>query len=337
MLLMHLKQKWGVKMRIFLFLAIFFITTNTYAHQYSLKPAEEMSMEDFETLFADVNNWGRWGKDDQLGTLNNIDAAKMVLASKLVKEGISISMEFPITEKGDPFNPEPLQHEVMINDEISIDVQNINFHGFTLTHMDAVNHFSYKGKMYNGFPFKLNDLGKFEHLGPDVVAEKGIFTRGVLIDFASFFNVDYLEPGHAITINDFIEWEKEMGVTIQKGDAVLIRTGRWEKVSKDGNWNASELIAGLHATTVKFLKERDISIIGCDGVTDVVPSGLEQKPFPIHDLVIAGMGMPILDNLNLDEVAEQAVKLDRHTFLFVASPLKIPGGTGSPLNPLAIF
>tara|TARA_B100001057_G_scaffold291628_1_gene291713 strand:+ start:16797 stop:17771 length:975 start_codon:yes stop_codon:yes gene_type:complete len=320
------------------FLIFALISTSVFAHQYSLSSAKELTAEDFEKLFTETNNWGRWGKEDQLGTLNNIDSKKIIQAASLVRDGISISMEFPITEKGDPFNPEPFEHEVTINqDGASFDTQNINFHGFTLTHMDAVNHFSYKGKMYNGFPFKLNDNGKFDHLGPEVVAEKGIFTRGVLVDFAAFFNVDYVQPGHAITVNDFIEWEKEMGVTIQKGDALLIRTGRWTKVNKDGSWNTAELSAGLHASTIKFLKERDIAIVGCDGVTDVVPSGVQGKAFPMHDLVIAGMGMPMLDNLNLDPVAEQAKKLKRHTFLFVASPLKIPGGTGSPLNPLAIF
>ena len=105
-------------MKNFLFLVFFLISSNAYAHQYSLEPAKKLSMEDFEELFSDVNNWGRWGKDDQLGTLNNIDASKRVIAAKLVKEGLSVSMEFPITEKGDPFNPEPLQHDVMINDGV---------------------------------------------------------------------------------------------------------------------------------------------------------------------------------------------------------------------------
>ena len=104
-----------------------------------------------------------------------------------------------------------------------------------------------------------------------------------------------------------------------------------------GPWNFVARAAGSHASVAKWLKARDVAVIGCDGVSDVMPSGVEGLLNPLHELVLVGLGMPILDNLDLDEVAEAAIERNRFEFLFVGAPLRVPGGTGSPLNPLAIF
>ncbi|MEE4283673.1 MAG: cyclase family protein, partial [Pseudomonadales bacterium] len=132
-------------------------------------------------------------------------------------------------------------------------------------------------------------------------------------------------------------WEKQSGVTISSGDVLLIRTGRWAKVEQHGQYNFLAAAAGMHASVAAWLKARDVAVIGCDGVSDVMPSGVEGLVNPLHELVLVGLGMPILDNLDLEAVAEQATRSGRSTFLFVGAPLRVPGGTGSPLNPLAIF
>jgi kynurenine formamidase len=152
-----------------------------------------------------------------------------------------------------------------------------------------------------------------------------------------FLGVDYLEPGSAITIADLEAWEKQSGVTVGQGDVLLIRTGRWAKVAKDGQWNFLQKAAGLHASVAAWLKARDVAVIGCDGVSDVMPSGVEGLANPLHELVLVGLGLPILDNLDLEALSQTAAKHKRSTFLYVGAPLRVPGGTGSPLNPLAVF
>ncbi|MCZ6708944.1 MAG: cyclase family protein, partial [Gammaproteobacteria bacterium] len=149
--------------------------------------------------------------------------------------------------------------------------------------------------------------------------------------------VDYLEPGSVITIEDLEAWEKKTGIRVRSGDVLLVRTGRWERVRQEGQWNFLESAAGMHASVAPWLKARDVVMIGCDGVSDVMPSGFENKLNPLHELVIVGLGMPILDNLDLDALARASASRGRWEFLFVGAPLRVPGGTGSPLNPLAIF
>ena len=149
--------------------------------------------------------------------------------------------------------------------------------------------------------------------------------------------VDYLEAGTAITAEDLERWEKKTGIRIGSGDVLLVRTGRWEQVRQKGQWNFVAKAAGMHASVAKWLKERDVALIGCDGVSDVMPSGVEGLVNPLHELVLVGLGLRILDNLDLDAVAAAARERNRWEFLFVGAPLRVPGGTGSPLNPLAIF
>ena len=162
-------------------------------------------------------------------------------------------------------------------------------------------------------------------------------TRGGLVDMARQKGVDYLEPGTAITVQDLESWEDDTGVSLGTGDVLLIRTGRWEAMRQLEQWNFVEKAAGLHASVARWLKERDIAAIGSDGVNDVMPSNVEGLVNPLHELVIVGLGMPILNNLDLDTLSREAQERDRWEFLFVGAPLRVRGGTGSPLNPLAIF
>ena len=153
----------------------------------------------------------------------------------------------------------------------------------------------------------------------------------------SVSSVAMTEPGYAITVEDLEDWEAKTGVRVGSGDVLLIRTGRWEQVRQKGQWNFLEAAAGSHASIAPWLKERDVAIIGCDGVSDVMPSGVEGLANPLHELVLVGLGMPILDNLDLGALARAARERNRWTFLFVGSPLRVVGGTGSPMNPIAVF
>ena len=300
-----------------------------------------MSRAEFDQMMQDISNWGRWGKDDELGTLNLITPQVRKQAAALVKEGTTVSMSLDLNKVADPLNANPFHHELaraqFSGHQVAGDKYSVEYHGFAHSHMDGLPHFAHKGFFYNGVPYESAKPDGAEKLGIHNAGVNGVFTRGVLVDMPRFLGVDYLEPGVAITVADLEAWEKETGVTVGSGDVLLIRTGRWAKVAKDGQWDFLAKAAGSHASVAAWLKARDVAVIGCDGVSDVMPSGVEGLVNPLHELVLVALGMPILDNLDLEAVAAAAAARERPTFLFVGAPLRVPGGTGSPMNPLAVF
>ena len=166
----------------------------------------------------------------------------------------------------------------------------------------------------------------------------GIFTRGILFDIPRLRGKDYLEPGDAIYPEELEAWENRIGTKVKPGDVIFIRTGRWARRAKVGPWSAGdEGAAGLHASCAKWLKSRDIAMIGSDAASDVLPSGIPGVSHPVHLIVLHAMGVHIFDNCDLEAVGNQAEKLKRWEFLITAAPLAVEGGTGSPLNPIATF
>lgn len=300
-----------------------------------------MSKVEFDKLMQDISNWGRWGKDDELGTLNLITQAKRQAAARLVRKGITVSLSLDLNKQKDELNANPFEHELsraeFSGHQVAGDKYSVEYHGFAHSHMDGLPHFAHKGFFYNGVPYDAAKPQGAEKLGIHNAGVKGVFTRGVLVDMPRFLGVDYMQPGSAITAGDLEAWEEKAGVKITSGDVLLIRTGRWAKVRKEGQWDFLAKAAGSHASLASWLKERDVAVIGCDGVSDVMPSAVEGLANPLHELVLVGLGMPILDNLDLEAVATTAAQLQRSTFLFVGAPLRVPGGTGSPMNPLAVF
>lgn len=314
-----------------------------YADHHQQLPSSgepDVTAEQFDAWMSTVSNWGRWGDEDQLGTLNLITPAKRKAAAALVRDGVSISLALDLNKTKGPLNANPFEHTLStIQFEghfAATDRYAIDYHGYAHSHIDGLTHFTHKGKMYNGFPVSALKATGSEKLGIEN-AYAGIFTRGVLVDMAWLKGVDYLEPGTALMAEDFEAWEKKTGIKLGSGDVLLLRTGRWEYARQKGGDDFVQRAAGMHASVATWLRKRDIAVIGCDGISDVIPSKVADKPNPLHELVIVGMGMMILDNLALDELAREAKARDRWTFLFVGAPLRVPGGTGSPLNPLAVF
>lgn len=300
-----------------------------------------MSKAAFDALMQDISNWGRWGKDDELGTLNLITPAKRRAAADLVVDGVTVSLALDLNKQKDELNANPFEHVLSVAEfaghQVAGDRYSIDYHGFAHSHMDGLPHFAHKGQFYNGVPYAAAKPDGAQRLGIHNAGVEGVFTRGVLVDMPRFLGVPFLEPGSAITAKDLEAWEKANGVTIGAGDVLLLRTGRWAKVAQDGQWNFLQRAAGAHASLAAWLKARDVAVIGCDGVSDVMPSNVEGLANPLHELVLVGLGMPILDNLDLEGVANAAAQRKRSTFLFVGAPLRVVGGTGSPLNPLAVF
>jgi kynurenine formamidase len=168
-------------------------------------------------------------------------------------------------------------------------------------------------------------------------ASDGIFTRGVLMDIPRLAGKPWLDPGTPIYPADLEAWEKKAGLRVGSGDVVLIRTGRWARWAAEGPWAIDQRSAGLHASSVAWLRERDVAVLGSDVASDVFPSGVEGESHPVHLLVLYSLGMPIFDNLDLDAVSEAAAARGRWEFLLTAAPIRITEGTGSPLNPIATF
>ena len=302
--------------------------------------ATEVSRADYDAWMEEISNWGRWGDDDRLGTLNLITPEKRKAAAALVEAGVAVSLALDLNKVEDELNANPFRHVVTTGEfgghEVAGDEYSVSYHGFAHSHMDGLPHFAHYGELYNGVPFDSITEESAGVLGIHN-ARLGFFTRGVLVDLPRLHGVDYLEPGTVITAEDLEAWEAEMGITVSSGDVLLVRTGRWERVRQEGQWNFLEAAAGMHASVAKWLKARDVAVIGCDGVSDVMPSGVEGLANPLHQLVLVGLGMPILDNMNLDDVAAEAASRGRWTFLIAGAPLRVTGGTGSPLNPLAVF
>jgi kynurenine formamidase len=291
--------------------------------------------EQFDQLFQQIKNWGRWGADDQLGAVNLITPAKRKAALKLAKDGVTVSLVHnPITEKSDD-NASPFEHTM--NAGFTTDTYRVSYHGYSHSHLDALCHILYKDQTYNGYArAEVNTAKGCTKLSIDNL-KQGVITRGVLIDIPRLKGVEYLEPGTAIYQEDVEAWEKMAKVKIAEGDAILLRTGRWARRAKVGPWAVGRNAAGFHASIVPWIKARGVAIVGSDAASEVTPTLVQGVNLPVHTLLITALGINILDNQDLERLAETAAKLKRWEFMITINPMPITGGTGSPLNTIATF
>jgi kynurenine formamidase len=300
-----------------------------------------LTKADVDKLMKELSNWGRWGKNDQIGTVNLITPAKRKQAAALVTEGFSVSLARDTDTVKSADNPAPFIHTVTHPGsnpigQFVVDTYSVDYHGQAHTHMDTLAHIFYEGKLYNGVPVSsVTDKGT-EQLGVSNY-KNGIMSRGILIDIPKLKGVQWLEPGTAIYPEDLDAWEKKTGVKVASGDIVFIRTGRWARRAAKGPWDAGAEGAGLFATCAKWLHQRDVAMVGSDLGTDVAPSQIAGVGSPMHQLLLIAMGTPIFDNCDLEAVSKAAGERNRYIFMLTAAPLSVPHGTGSPLNPIATF
>jgi kynurenine formamidase len=212
-------------------------------------------------------------------------------------------------------------------------------HGDCHTHVDALCHIAYEGKLYNGKPISM--VTSQGPKGMDIATyANGIIGKGVLLDLARFRGVRWLEPGEAVTREELEACERAQGVRLGEGDIFVFRTGHHRRRLELGPWNNGydgEGKAGLHSDAMTLLHERKVAAFFPDGDGETVPSNVEGIAYPVHALQIAAMGMVCADSLNLEDVSAVASDECRWDFLVFAAPLRFPGGTGSLFNPLAIF
>lgn len=301
---------------------------------------------DFRRAMKELSNWGRWGDKDELGAANLITPAKRKQAMALAKEGISVSLAHDIVQEKAADATTILERSVVtVSPGVAMDRLQYTgtYHGVIHSHLDAVDcHIMVDGKGYNGVSMEEIKAAGGCPRGSINALKDGVVTRGILFDATRLPGKatpqGWLEPGTAIHREDLEALEKIQRVKVSSGDVILLYTGRWKRREAKGPWPNSEGFAGYHADVAYFIKERGVSFIGSDGPNDVSPSGLPQSVgLGLHQLALVTMGVSIFDNLDFERAVEQARKLNRYEFLFVASPLRIEKGMGSPLNPLAIF
>lgn len=285
-----------------------------------------------------LSNWGRWGPEDERGALNLITPEVTAAAAGTVRSGRTVSCARPINTRAALDNPRPATH-VMLGthaEGMGSDSLTVAPHGFATSHVDALCHVFHEGRLYNGYDTETVTTDGAARLGIHHL-RSGIVTRGVLLDAASARGTDALEPGEPVYPEDLEAAEVAAGVKVRAGDALLVRTGRWRWRNEHGPWDAARLLAGLHASCLPWLRERDVAVLGSDGVSDVLPSLVEGVPLPVHSVAIVAMGLHLMDNLDLESLAVACVEEHNAEFLLAVAPIVLEGGTASPVNPLAVF
>jgi len=297
-----------------------------------------MTTADVLALHRTLSNWGRWGDDDQLGALNLITPEVTAAAAATVRAGRSVSCARPLDTVPSADNPSPVAHHMTgtFTEGMGADYVGISPHGFATSHLDALCHIFHEGKLYNGYPTETVTAHGATKLGIHRL-HAGIVTRGVLLDVPALRGVDALEPGEPVFAEDLDAAEQRAGVTVRAGDALLVRTGRWRWRAEHGPWDAGSRAAGLDASCLPWLRARDVTTLGSDGVSDVLPSRVEGVGMPIHTVAIVAMGVHLMDNLDLDGLAAACDEETRWEFLLTVAPLVLRRGTASPVNPLALF
>ncbi len=306
-------------------------------------PADIVDAAEFEALYEQCSNWGRWGADDRLGTVNLITPATTAAAAGLVEAGVSVSCSRPVAKEAAIDNPEPAEHrmirvptQAVADVGGALDFLGIACHGDVQSHIDALCHIAYRGLLYNGVPASSVTADGAAEEDLDQIAT-GISSRGVLLDIAALRGKPWLDPGELIYTEDLEAAEHAAGITVESGDVVLLRTGQALRRETEGPWDAAHEKAGLHPRAMPWFKDRDVAALGFDGDGDAAPEPVPSVRIPIHILGINAMGLHTFDALDLEPLAAACHTHARSSFFFIALPIRLQGGTGCLINPVAIF
>jgi len=297
------------------------------------------SEAELDKLFEEVNNAGRWGVDDELGTLNFITPEKRIAAAGLVKEGRAMSLARDLDTVQSPNNPAPVRHTMCYQSHYpigSLDAVVIDTHGFALTHLDAIAHV-YRGQdVYNNR--KAEDVALPVGLAfGDILAQKdGMFTRGVLLNVAAVRGVPWMAPDEGVYAADLSAAEERQGIKVESGDCIFVYTGLQKREAEQGPEDLSQRV-GIMPDAIKWMFEREIAVYSGDCV-DAFPNPYSARyAIYFHAITLAAMGLILLDMPALEPLAEMCDELKRSDFLLTMAPLRLKGGTGCPVNPIAVF
>jgi kynurenine formamidase len=304
-----------------------------------------VSAAEFGAIFEAVSSWGRWGEGDERGALNEITSERIAAAARLVRSGVAVTLSQPLRTEARVDCPEPAEHRMTMLPDMDIgsgsvrfakDYVGLDYHNPGHSHIDALSHVAYEGSIYGGQPSE-SITAEGAQAGSIEILKDGLVGRGVLVDVPRLRGVRWLEPGEHVFTDDLEAAERAQGVTVGSGDILLVRTGHYPRLVELGPWDTDEARAGLHPTAAHFLADRGVAALGSDGNNDTAPSTTEGIAFPIHVLALNAMGIHLLDYLQFEDLVRRCNEAGRWEFLFVGAPLRITGGTGSPLNPIAVF
>ena len=319
--------------------------------------AKAPTQEEVLAYFDELSNWGRWGDEDELGTLNLITPEKRRQAASLVREGITVGCSklipwhgpleeirgaMPVShmiKSGERYvlglgdNPEHQSHQSAAESLTFV------FHGGVFTHIDGLAHVFFDAKMYNGRSAGLVKTADGATAQSSEVMRDGILSRGILYDIPSLRGVDALEPGTAVSPEDLEEFEEAHGVRAEPGDILLLRTGYAGVVDAlPSGGEPPQGRAGWGVGCLPWLRERGAALIGSDVINDAQPPGdYAETTLPVHQVGLVAMGLRLIDNAHLEKLAETCARLQRWEFCFTVNPLRLERGTGSPVNPIAAF
>ncbi|MHC1559121.1 cyclase family protein [Actinomycetospora sp. C-140] len=301
--------------------------------------------------FATLSNRGRWGDDDERGTLNHVTDDVRRAAARSVRHGRSVSCAWDVTAPDDMERSTtacPCAADMPGAENMpaafhrdrrwgfTTERLGLTFHGNTITHLDSPCHLFWDGATYNGRSHAQVDAATGSAWAAVTAAADGILTRGVLLDVARAREVPWLEPGQGVFPDDLEEAERRQGVRVRSGDAVLLRTGHG-RARREGAAVAGIAQAGWHASCLPWLQEREVALIGADTPQDVQPSGYDDVLMPVHAVGLVAMGLWLLDNGDLEECAATAAELGQWDFHLAVAPVRLAGTSGSPVNPIATF
>jgi kynurenine formamidase len=308
-------------------------------------PAGPMTEVQFRALYERLRSQVPWGPDDRRGALNYITPAQVLAALREVRQGRTLSLAAPVEDWPAADNPDPARHQMKEGAlgadagpgvSFSLDRIAMNIHGNADTHIDALCHVIFDGRLYNGVSADtVTEKGAAELSIAE--AADGIVGRGVLLDVPRSRGVPWLEPGDHVTADDLLGAERDQGVRVGRGDIVFVRVGHRLRRAEQGPWDAAAARAGLHPSLVPLAAERQIAALGSDGNSDTAPSVVEGVDFPVHVLAVNALGLYLLDYLQFNELVTACAEASRWSFLCVIAPLRLPTGTGSPVNPIAIL
>jgi kynurenine formamidase len=333
--------------------------------------ASRLTEPEFRALYQRLRRVPGWGPRDRRGALNHLTPDKVAAACLEVRLGRSVSLASSLEYTAGPDNPAPMTHEMtgagsagagspgagsasagpasagsggtasggttsaksglaFALDRFSMDV-----HGDAASHIDALCHVIYDGRLYNDVDAAAitPDGAAAESIE---VARHGIAGRGVLLDIPRLRGVPWLEPGDHVTTEELAGAEAAQGVKIGRGDLLFVRVGHHRRRTELGAWDAAASRAGLHPTALEFIADRGVAVLGSDSNNDTAPSSADGVDFPVHVLAINALGMHLLDYLQFEDLVPLCEQAGRWSFLCVIAPLRLPGGTGSPVNPIAI-
>lgn len=305
-------------------------------------PSRTTSLARFEELIAEVSAWGTYA-DPARGAWSRVGPEQVRRAAGLVRDGVVVPMALPWNTVAGIDNPKPALHFMTDLGDVEPaeptchkDFIGIDYHGKASSHLDALAHIAWRGDLFDGR--RSAEVVGAGGASYGTVADLGVLvTRGVLIDLPVVQGVPWLEPGTAVSADDLLAAEEALGIRIEPGDAVLLRSGHFARHRELGAWDSGASSAGWHVETIPMLAERAVAVLGADGDSDARPSPVPGVHSPIHVLALTFLGVPLLDNLDLEPLAAACAAAGRYEFQLTLAPLNIPHGTGSPLNPVAVL